>query len=106
MKITCMKEQKTFELKKGDLVRRSDFEEMVNALMDGVVFMVGNDNQEISIKDYVAMSLLHNSEKELVEFLCGKTGKLEDINNKMRKQLSDDLYMAFVDHDIIVESAD
>ena len=103
MKLTCYKSQKTIELKNGGLVKRSEFDEIINGVMDGLVVIAGDDETEISVKSYVAMSLLYHSEKELVQFLCGVTKKLGDIERKMREELTNELEMVFSDHEITID---
>ncbi len=103
MKLTCYKSQKAIELKNGGLVKRSEFDEIINGVMDGLVVIAGDDETEISVKNYVAGSLLYHSEKDLGEFLCGMTKKLGDIERKMREELTNELEMVFNDHQIAID---
>ena len=103
MKITIQETGESVEFKGNTLISRSDFEEMVDSIvLDGKEFSIWEQFHpyRISVAEYVSSSLIYKSEADLVNLLLGNIGCLGDISRSMRRDISEQLEMAFNDYDI------
>ena len=102
MLIQIKETDESVKFKANTLVARDDFEEMVNAIMAGKEFHIADrvHPYRIGVAEYVSDSLVWRSQDDLVKLLCGSTIALEDIKLAMRKEISENLEMAFNDYDI------
>ena len=107
MLIQIKETEESVKFKANTLVSRGDFEEMVNAIMAGKEIYIsdrGHPSRK-GVAEYVSDSLVWRSQQDLVKLLCGNTTRkeiiaLEAIKIAMRKEISENLEMAFNDYDI------